>query len=132
MEGIVKREGALKVVLVVFGLLYLGLVYPLYTDLRGAKWLLVMKNETEPMFFSFYISLGIFLLLAARKPSAHRSLVVFAGWWNVAHASVMVIETIEAWNRGVHRDFADVIIAAVMGAILLALAPGRHEAAVLP
>jgi hypothetical protein len=61
--------------------LFIALVYPLYTDLWHAKWLLEMHNETEPMFLSFFIALGLFLLLAARKPSAHRSLIAFTAWW---------------------------------------------------
>src|SRR5438876_4550411 len=43
-----------------------------------SKWLLELKNETEPMFLSFYVALGPFLLLAARKPSSHRPLIAFA------------------------------------------------------
>ena len=46
-----------------------------------------------------------FLLLAARKPSSHRSLIAFAAWSSLAHASVMTIQTVEAWNHGIHRDF---------------------------
>lgn len=88
-----------------------------------------MHNETEPMFLSFFIALGPFLLLAARKPSAHRSLIAFTAWWNLAHAAVMTIETVQAWDRGVHRDFRDVVIVAVIGLILLALlAPARPTA----
>jgi hypothetical protein len=124
---IVTRERILRVVLVVLGLLFIALIYPLYTDLWHAKWLLVTKNETEPMFLSFFIALGPFLLLAARKPSMHRSLIAFTGWWNLAHASVMTIETVQAWRLGVHRNFADVVITAVIGVVLLALLPPRYE-----
>ena len=42
------------------------------------QWLLEMKDEREPMFLSWFIALGPFLLLAARKPSLHRSLIAFA------------------------------------------------------
>ena len=56
------------------------------------------------MFLSFYVALGPFLLLAARKPSSHRSLIAFAAWLSLAHASV-TIQTVEAWNHGIHRDF---------------------------
>src|ERR1700680_2427082 len=75
-----KRERTLQVVLVLVGLFYVALIYPLYTDLWHSKWLLELKNETEPMFLSFYVALGPFLLLAARKPSSHRSLIAFAAW----------------------------------------------------
>ena len=124
-----KRDRIRQAVLVLVGLSYIGLLYPLYTDLEHAKWLLEMKNETEPMFLSFFITLGVFLILAAKNPSAHRSLISFAGWWNLGHASVMLVETAEAWSRGVHRDFTDVVIAALMGAALLALVPAKPAAA---
>ena len=122
-----KRQRILQVVLVILGLLFIGLVYPLYGDLRHSAWLLEMHNETEPMFLSFFIPLGVFLLLAAKNPSEHRSLIAFAAWWNIAHSSVMVIETIQAWKHGVRRDFTDVIITAVIGCALLLLMPARRS-----
>jgi hypothetical protein len=88
MEPIVKRERILRVALVLVGLFYIWMVYPLATDLWQSKWLLVMQNETEPMFLSFFITLGVFLLLAARRPPAHRLLIAFAAWHSIAHASV--------------------------------------------
>jgi len=123
----VKRERILQVALGLLGLVYVALIYPLYTDLAHSKWLLEMKNETEPMFLSWFIALGPFLLLAARKPSLHRSLIAFAACQSLAHASVMTIQTVEAWKHGVHRDFTDVVIVGVIGGILLALLPARRE-----
>jgi len=123
----VKRERILQVALGLLGLVYVALIYPLYTDLAHSKWLLEMKNETEPMFLSWFIALGPFLLLAARKPSLHRSLITFAACQCLAHASVMTIQTVEAWKHGVHRDFTDVVIIGVIGGILLALLPARRE-----
>src|SRR5260370_30570493 len=70
---------------------------------------------------SWFIALGPFLLLAARKPSLHRSLITFAACQSLAHASVMTIQTVEAWKHGVHRDFTDVVLFGVIGGILLAL-----------
>ena len=121
------KRRALQIFLVVLGILFIALIYPLYTDLWQAKWLLKMHNETEPMFLSFFIALGPFLLLSARNPPAHRTLIVFTAWWNLAHAAVMTIETVQSWNRGVHRDFTDVIVVAVIGLILLVLSPGRRD-----
>jgi len=80
------------------------------------------------MFVSFFVALGPFLLLAARNPPAHRLLIAFTAWWNLAHAAVMGIQTVQAWNRGVHRNFADVVIVAIIGLILLALLPPRRDA----
>ena len=122
-----NRERILRVALVLVGLFYIWMLYPLATDLWQSKWLLVMQNETEPMFLSFFITLGVFLLLAARRPPAHRLLITFAAWHSIAHASVMTVQTIEAWDHGVHRDFTDVVLFGAIGGILLALVPKREE-----
>lgn len=62
-----RRERALKVVLVVVGLLFCGLVYPLTMFVR--------QEPALAMMLSLYVTLGIFLLLASRNPSANRSLI---------------------------------------------------------
>ena len=124
-----KRERMLQVAVGLLGVFYLWPIYPLYTDLWHSKWLLEMKNETEPMFLSWFIALGPFLLLAARKPSLHRSLIIFAACQCLAHAAVMTIQTAEAWKHGVHRDFTDVLLFGVIGGIVLALSlprPAQH------
>lgn len=124
-----KRERARQIILAIVGLLYLALLYPLYTDLSHSSWLVAQNNnEIEPMFLSFFISLGVFLLLAARKPSAYRSLIAFAAWQSIAHSFVMIIETVEAWSHGLHRNFADVVITGVIGVVLLAFVPAKHAA----
>ena len=40
---------------------------------------------------SLYVTLGIFLLLAARNPSANRGLVAFTAWSSFAHTTVMSV-----------------------------------------
>ena len=116
-----KRERILQVAVGLLGILYLWPIYPLYTDLWHSKWLLEMKNECEPMFLSWFIALGPFLLLAARKPSLHRSLIAFAACQSLLHASVMTIQTVEAWQHGVHRDFTDVVLFSIIGGMLVTL-----------
>jgi len=123
----VKRERLTQTVLVIVGLLNLALIYFLYMDLRHSAWLL-RNNEIEPMFLSFFIPVGVFLLIAAKKPSEHRSMIALAAWWNISHGAVMAIQTVEAWNHGVHRNFADVIVSLVIGVVLLALLPAKRGA----
>ncbi len=122
-----KRERITRIVLVIVGLLNLAIIYPLYMDLQHSSWLLVQKNATEPMFLSFFIPVGVFLLLAAKRPSEHRSMIALAAWWNISHGAVMTIQTAEAWTHGVHRNFADVIVALVIGGVLLALLPAKRK-----
>jgi hypothetical protein len=123
----VKRERLTQIVLVIVGLLNLALIYFLYMDLRHSSWLLE-RNEVEPMFLSFFIPVGVFLLMAARRPSEHRSMIALAAWWNISHGVVMAIQTVEAWIHSVHRNFTDVIIVLVIGGVLLVLLPAKREA----
>lgn len=122
-----KRERMLQVAVGLLGLVYIAMIYPLYADLAHSNWLLVKKNEIDPMFLSWFIALGPFLLVAAKKPSSHRSLIAFAACQALAHASVMTIQTVQAWNHGVHRNFADLFIFGAIGGILLALLPAKQQ-----
>jgi len=123
-----KKARLTQIVLVIVGLLNLSLIYFLYIDLQNSSWLLVQKNDCEPMFLSFFIPVGVFLLLAAKRPSEHRSMIALVAWWNISHSAVMAIQTVQAWNHGVHRNFADVIITLVIGIVLLAIMPAKREA----
>ena len=74
-------ELALKIVLALVGLIFLALAYPLVIFAR--------QDPATSMMFSLYVTLGIFLLLAIRNPSANRSLIAFTAWSSFAHAVVM-------------------------------------------
>src|SRR6266568_3440864 len=77
------RERALKAVLVLVGLLFSAAVYPLVS---------MHLEEALRMMLSVYATLGIFLLLASRDPSANRSLIGFTAWSSFAHAAVMAVQ----------------------------------------
>jgi hypothetical protein len=78
------------------------------------------------MMLSLYVALGTFLLIAARNPSANRSLIAFAAWANIAHAAVMAVMAVHLPN-----ERSDLLIAgAVFGVIalvLIVLAPGKQS-----
>ena len=90
------RARALKVLLVVVGLACLAGLYPLAGALRDGTASTI--NRQDQMILSIYISLGVFLLNASRNPSAHRSLVLFAGW------STHVVNVFRARVRRGTRD----------------------------
>ena len=123
-----KRERLTQIVLVIVGLFNLSIIYFLYMDLRHSSWLLEQNNEVEPMFLSFFIPVGVFLLVAAKRPSEHRSAIALAAWWNISHGVVMAIQTVEARIHGVHRSFTDVVVTIVIGGVLLALLPAKRKA----
>ena len=65
------RQRALKVVLVLVGLLFSAGIYPLTMSL----WKMNESDYGDDMMLSLYFALGIFLLMAVRNPPANRSLV---------------------------------------------------------
>ena len=73
------RERLTQVALVIVGLFNLALVRFLYRDLWHSAWLLQGKNEIEPMFLSVFITIGLFLLMAVKRPTQHRSMIAFIG-----------------------------------------------------
>ena len=125
-----KRERALQVVLVVWGVLTAGAnIYPLVTSLLAG--LRPTGGTTAPMFWTMYATLGVFLVLAARNPSAHRSLIAFTVWSSVAHAAVMALMAIQLPNkRG--ELLAGVAVTALPAVLLFVLArsSARSEGAV--
>ena len=122
------KERLTQIVLVIVGLVNLALIYFLFVDLWHSNWLLKQKNECDPMFLSDFVPVGVFLLIAARRPSEYRSMIALVAWWNISHSTVMAIQTVEAWMHGIHREFADVIIFLAIGVVLLALLPAKREA----
>jgi hypothetical protein len=111
------RERALKVVLVVVGLLFLVGAYPL-----------TQRNQPEiapeQMLGAVYATLGIFLLLALRNPSANRSLIAFTAWSSLVHAATMAAQAIR--NMIPRADLLHAVLPlAIVGVVLMVLAPAK-------
>jgi len=127
-----NRERALKVVLVLVGLLFAAGIYPLVTTVRSE--LQPNIENALPMMLSLYVTLGVFLLVAARNPSANRSVIAFAAWSSFAHASVMAVMAIQLPTQRSELLIATAALS-VIGALLIGLAPrtqpggGEHAAA---
>jgi hypothetical protein len=113
------RERALKIVLGLVGLIFVALAYPLVAMRMG---------EAEQMMLSVYVTLGIFLLIATRNPSAHRSLIAFAAWSSFAHAAVMGIQAWYDVPERVHFLIGDLALV-IIGIALLALSPAKLKMA---
>jgi uncharacterized membrane protein HdeD (DUF308 family) len=114
------RERALKVVLMLVGLLFTAGIFPVTTIL----WQRDQSGYTDAMMLSIYFTLGILLLMAVPNPSAHRSLIVFAAWSSFAHAAVMAVMAFrDASERG---HLLGVALFVVIGVPLIVLAPARQ------
>jgi len=111
-----NRERALKVVLVLVGLIFCALAYPLITFVKQAPAL--------AMQFSVYVTLGIFLLFASRNPSANRSLIAFTAWSSFVHAILMAGQAFAGLiARG---ELIGSVVLVVIGIAFIALAPRKQ------
>jgi Family of unknown function (DUF6632) len=109
-------ERVQKVVLIIVGVLFVATIYPLL--------FLVRDDETLQMMLSLYVTLGVFLLLASRNPSAHRSLIAFAAWSSFAHAGVMAVQSIGDVHERLHL-LIGVAMFAVIGLALIVVSPPK-------
>lgn len=113
------RERALKAVLIVVGLIFSALIYPMI--------LFVKIEPALSMMMSLYVTLGIFLLIASRNPSAHRSLIAFTAWSSFVHAVVMGFQAFRNFVQ--HGELVGVGVLILIGIALVVLAPKEQQAA---
>lgn len=105
----------LKITLGITGTIFLLLAYPMVLFIR--------QEPALSMMLSLYVTLGVFLLLAIRNPSAHRSLIAFTAWSSLAHAALMGTQAMrDMIARG---ELIGVAVLAVIGVLLIALAPAK-------
>jgi hypothetical protein len=84
------------------------------------------------MILSIYLTLGVFLLLAARDPVRHLSLIWFTVWSSLAHATVMAIHSVTDPGQLGHLwgDVAGLVLtAAVLAPLARKVAADRGESA---
>ncbi len=115
-----NRERALKIVLVLVGMFFSAAIYPLIGGLRDPT----HSDTGDTMMMSMYFALGIFLLIAVRNPSAHRSVIAFAAWSSFAHAVTMSLQGLEMPSERVGFLVGSAVLVAI-GAALIALAPAK-------
>src|SRR6266567_2911064 len=117
-----NRETALKIFLVLVGLLFSAGIYPLTLSL----WKMKQSDYGDDMMLSLYFALGIFLLMAVRNPSANRSLIAFAAWSSFAHGAVMAVLAFQIASE--RRDLLiAVAVLCIIGIALIVLAPAKHS-----
>ena len=117
-----RRERALKAVLVLVGLIFSAGIYPLIGSLLHPAG----SDMGDTMMLSLYVTLGIFLLIAVRNPAAHRSLIAFAAWSSFAHAVTMSIQGLEIPSERVEFLVGSAVLV-VIGVSLIALTPTKQR-----
>jgi len=72
------------------------------------------------MLVGVYATLGVFLLLALRNPSADRSLIAFTAWSSFVHAAIMAVQ---AFRNVIPRgDLLGAVLPLVIVGVALMLA----------
>jgi hypothetical protein len=107
----------LQLALAVFGALML-LLYPLAVVWpSGWAWHHGAPYESQYflMIVGLYVTLGVFLLNAARNPQEHLSLIWFAVWSSVVHAIIMAVQSFG------HGDHLGHLLGDVPALLLIAL-----------
>jgi len=110
----------LKSVLKTSGIVCLG-AYPLHVIWpSGWEWGMEGRHYLY-MILVVYATLGIFLLMAAKNPPAHRSLLQFTAWSSLAHGLLMLGQAIAMGKYG--HIIGDVQAMIALGVLLLWLMP---------
>lgn len=110
------RKWALKAVLILVGVIFMALVYPMMIFVR--------QQPALAMMLSVYVTLGIFLLMAARNPAANRSLIAFTAWSSLAHAAFMSTQALR--NMIARGELIGSAVLMVIGVALIALSPAKE------
>jgi len=113
-----ERLRYLKLALRVVGVIATFGVYPL-TVLWPSGWAWHSgRSEYLEMIIAIYATLGVFLIIAARSPDDHLSLISFTIWSSIVHGAVMAVQSVLN-PQHLHHLYGDVlalfIIAAVLG-----------------
>jgi hypothetical protein len=119
----------LRIVLVVVGLTFTFGIWPLTIVWpSGWSWHAEGRSYYLEMILAIYATLGIFLMLAARNPLAHRSLIWFTVWASIVHGGVMAVQSFSGDHNMGHLT-GDVAALLAVAAVLALLTPREAKAA---
>lgn len=115
----------LRCTLVLFGLIFIFGIAPLmHFWPSGWRWT-PSQNEYEQMIIGIYATLGVFLIIAAKNPLKHASLIWFTVWSSIVHATIMLFQAI--FNPGELPHLWGDVSALYLIAIVLATLMPRNK-----
>jgi ABC-type transport system involved in cytochrome c biogenesis permease subunit len=118
------RESALRVALVLVGAICLALGPLMLVWPAGWRWS-PHHAHYEQMIVGIYFTLGIFLIRASKDPVRHLSIIWFAVWSSIVHASIMTIQALaDPAHRGhLVADVPALFLAAAVFSVLMPRPP---------
>jgi hypothetical protein len=126
----IRSIAPLRVALVVIGLVFIFGIYP-QTLVWPSGWRWGHgSSHYLAMILGIYATLGVFLLIAARNPLAHRSLIWFTVASSVVHAAIMAVQAIvDPAERGhLIGDVPALLVVAIVLALLMVRAEEPRQA----
>jgi hypothetical protein len=112
----------LRIALLLVGLIFMVGIYPL-TIIWPSGWSWhTGHSDYLQMILGIYATLGVFLLVASRKPLAHLSLIWFTVWSSVVHGGIMAAQSLANAEHMGHL-WGDVLALFLVGAVLALLTP---------
>jgi len=113
----------LKIALVFTGAFCAVGVYPL-TILWPSGWAWHAEGQSLylQMIIGIYATLGVFLMIAARNPLDHLSLIWFAVWSSIVHGGIMAIQAL-VYPEHMGHLFGDVPVLLIAAAVIAFLTP---------
>jgi hypothetical protein len=92
----IGRLRNLRIALILVGVIFLAGIYPLMI-IWPSGWTWHTGHSDYPlMIVGIYATLGVFLIMAARNPLEHLSLIWFTAWSSLVHAAIMTVQSFEA------------------------------------
>lgn len=119
------KEKVLKLALRVFGVIFLFIIPLGYIWPSGWVWHGGMGYYYLQMIAGIYAVLGIFLIIAANNPAAHRSLILFTIWSSLVHAVIMGVQALGDHHETGHL-MGDVPALLLVAAVLWYFSPPRQ------
>ena len=90
-----RKQFFLKVALILIGLFFIFGIYPMMMWVWPSGWGWTPRQpEYEQMIMGIYVTLGVFLLLAAKDPLANASLIWFTVWSSLVHGGIMLVQAL--------------------------------------
>jgi hypothetical protein len=117
----------LKIALYVFGAFFIFGIYAMMNLIWPSGWGWTPRQpEYEQMIMGVYATLGVFLILAAKDPLAHASLIWFTVWSSIVHGGIMLVQAIVDETERMNL-IGDVPALFLVAAIFWYLMPGKAQ-----
>jgi hypothetical protein len=111
----------LRIALVAIGLTFIFGIYVL-SEVWPAGWAWGQGySHYLMMLIGVYATLGVFLLIASRRPDRHESLIWFVVWSSIVHGSIMLVQAVsDPAERGhLLGDTPALFVVAVVLAVMM-------------